>query len=505
VDSNSPPTTQTTGQQPGLRKAMRLPVLWALASATILGPWLVMANWWFSLTGPSLALAFLVTMLLMVPVAFCYSELTSMMPYAGGSYNFIGHAFGSMTSFVFMWSQTISYYAVTTFNILATIWILQYSGIIPYGDYVSFAGITLGDPYLIAAGLGFAIFYTALNWYKVELSATIQFLLFWLLFITGIIWNGIDLFIKPTFSMGYFADLFPFGTGGFLVAAGSMVTMYFGFEVVANMSEEANFPTKKMSIPVIGSILTAAFVYIITLTAMAGSAPLDWLVGTANMPAEIVYLTNGYTTWALIGWWGIVLGGIACALTCVDGFWLALSRLFYSLGRANMFPKFFERLNSHSVPGIASFVVFLGLVPMIVFSGSSWISTLFIIMGITIAVVYVGATMSFIQLRRTHPEWKRPFKAPGGIAMGVLGLVGSGFCVAATAYALTPVAVGGANYSTSLGGWDGWIITIGYMIVGILLYFFMQSYRKSRKLETKLCLTPECEFEPKHESEPRKS
>lgn len=494
MSSGSPPTAQAGGQQPALRKAMRLSVLWALASATILGPWLVMANWWFSLTGPSLSLAFGVTMLLMIPVAFCYSELTSMLPYAGGSYNFIGHAFSPSISFIFMWSQTISYYAVTTFNILATIWILQYMGVIPPTQEA-----------LILAGLGFALLYAVLNWFKVELSAMVQFFLFWILFITGLIWNGFDLLLKPTFSTAYFADLFPMGMSGFLVATGVMVTMYFGFEVVAHMSEEANYPSKKMFIPVLGSILTAGTVYIITLTAMAGSAPLDWLVNTYNMPAEIIYLVNGNTTWAVIGWWGIVLGGMACALTCVDGFWLALSRLFYSLGQANLFPKFFEKLNSHRVPGIASFVVFIGLIPLIVFSGTSWIATLFVIMGITIAVVYVGACLSFIQLRRKHPDWKRPFKAPLGIVMGVLGLIGSGFCVYWSCVALTPVAYGGSNVSEVFGGWDGWIILISYMIVGIIVYFFMQNYRKKRKLETKLCKEPACELELKHKTEPMKA
>jgi APA family basic amino acid/polyamine antiporter len=433
-------------------------------------------------------------MLLMIPVAFCYSELTSMLPYAGGSYNFIGHAFNSTVSFVFMWSQTISYFAVTTFNILATIWILQYMGVVPPTQEA-----------LILAGLGFALLYAILNWFKVELSALVQFLLFWLLFITGIIWNGLDLFVKPTFSMGYFTDLFPFGALGFLVATGTMVTMYFGFEVVAHMSEEANYPSRKMYIPVIGSILTAGAVYIITLTAMAGSAPLDWLISTANMPAEIVYLVNGFTTWAQIGWWGIVLGAIACALTCVDGFWLALSRLFYSLGQANLFPKVFEKLNKHSIPGVAVIVILIGLIPLIVLSGTAWISTLFVIMGITIAIVYFGATLSFIQLRRKHPEWKRPFKAPLGYAMGVLGVIGSGFCVIMTGLALTPVTVGGWNYSTALGGWDGWILLVSYMIVGIVVFYLMKSYRKSRKLETKLCPEPECEMELKHKTEPMKS
>ena len=478
MDSNSPPTAQT-GQQPGLRKAMRLVFIWTMASATILGPWLVMANWWFSLTGPSLSLAFLITMFLMIPVALVYSELTSMMPYAGGSYNFIGHAFGPMISFIFMWGQTISYYAVATFNILATIWILQYMGIVPPSQEA-----------LIIAGLGFATFYAVLNWFRVELSAAVQFGLFWLLFITGMIWNGLDLFTKPTFSMAYFADYFPFGIEGFMVATGVMVTMYFGFEMVAHMSEEAKYPSKKNWIPVVGSVLTAATVYIVTLTAMAGSAPLEWLIGTDNMPAEIIYLVNGNVPWATIGWWGIVFGGIACALTCVDGFWLGLSRLFYSLGQANLFPKIFAKLNKFSIPGVASMTVFIGLIPLIIFSGSEWIATLFVMMGITIALVYFGATASFIVLRVKHPEWKRPFKAPLGIVMGILGLIGSGFCFYWSAVAMTP---------------EGWYLTIGYMIVGIVVYFLMYYYRKGRNLNAELCSAPECEFEPKHESEPRKS
>lgn len=495
--------TPSASTQPALRKAMSLPLLWALASATILGPWLVMASWWFSLTGPSLSLAFFITMLLMIPVGFCYSELASMLPYAGGSYNYIGHAFNTPMAFLFSWSQTISYFAVTAFNILCTIEILQYAGVIPTASApISFFGITMGDPYLIVAGIAFAAFYAALNWYKVELSAAIQFGLFWLLFITGIIWNGFDLFASSSFSLGYFTNLFPYGINGFLVATGVMVTMYFGFEVVANMAEEVNYPAKKMPIPVIGAILTAGAVYIVTLTAMAGVAPLSYLISTPNMPGEIIYLVHGHIPWATIGWVGIVLGGIACALTCVDGFWLALSRLWYALGRANLFPKSFAKLNKHSIPGIATLVIFVGLVPLIAFSGSSWIALLFVLMGITIAIVYLGTTLSFIQLRRKHPEWVRPYKAPGGVIMGVLGLIGAGFCVYWSGVALTPVSIGGQY----VGGWEGWIFLIGYFIVGALVYLYMFLSRRKNNLKPVLCKEPECVSEKlEHKMEPMKS
>jgi APA family basic amino acid/polyamine antiporter len=430
-------------------------------------------------------------MLLMIPVGFCYSELASMLPYAGGSYNYIGHAFGQNTAFYFSWSQTISYFAVTAFNILATVTILQYAGVIP-----------TSYPVLVEVALAFGLFYTILNWFKVELSAMVQFGLFWLLFITGMIWNGGALFFYKGWSFSYFHNFIPYGTVGFLVAAGVMVTMYFGFEIVANMSEEANYPAKRTWIPVIGAIAIAGLVYVFTLFAMAGVAPLSYLINTPEVPGQIVFLTEGHSVLGYIGWTGIVLGGIACALTTVDGFWLALSRLWYALGRSNMFPKQIGQLNRYQVPGIATVLIFIGLVPLIVFSTTLWIALLFVLMGITIAVVYVGTTLSFIQLRRKHPEWKRPYKAPGGYVMGILGLIGAGFCVFWSADALIPVSVGG-EYA---GGWQGWYLLIGYFIAGIIVAYYMAYYRRRRNLKAELCKEPECEPEKiEHKTLPMKS
>jgi len=460
MENKSIESSTSSSAQPSLRKVIGIVYIWALASATIIGPWLIMTNWWFSLTGPSLSLAFLVTMLLMIPVGLCYGELTSMLPWAGGSYNFIGHAFGPGVSFIFMWWQTISYYAVIAFNILAPIYILQYARIIPETTEA-----------LLAGALIFTIIYAVLNWFKVEMSATIQFLLFWLLFITGLIWNGFGLFASDKWTLSNFSPYFATGIEGFLTAAGVMVTMYFGFEVVAHMAQELKFPPKKSIYPVVGSIITAGFVYIVTLTAMAGIAPMDYLANTPCVPGEIVYYVWGNTLWAHIGWVGIVLGGIACALTCVDGFWLALSRLFYALGEAKLFPKAFARINKYGVPGIANIVVFLGLLPCILLSGTAWIQTLFVIMGLGIASVYLGATLSFLKLRISHPEWKRPYKAPAGYVVGVLGVFASIFCIYWSAVAMTL---------------EGWYLTIGYLIFGAILYVYVLNIRRREGIKPEL-------------------
>jgi amino acid transporter len=450
----------TSAQPKALRKVIGILFIWALASATILGPWLIMTQWWYSLTGPSLSLAFLVTMLLMIPVGLCYGELVSMLPWAGGSYNFIGHAFGPGISFIFMWWQTICYFAVIAFNILAPVFILQYVGILPQTNEA-----------LIGGAFIFATLYAILNWFKVELSATIQFALFLLLFITGIIWNGFGLFASGQWTTANFSPFMPYEWNGFMVAAGVMVTMYFGFEVVAHMAEEMKFPPKRAVLTTVGAILTAGFVYVVTLTAMAGVAPLDYLINTVNVPGEIIYYVWGNTTWAYIGWVGIILGALACALTCVDGFWLALSRLFYALGQAKLFPKPFASLNKYSIPGIANIAVYAGLLPCILLSGTAWIQTLFVIMGLGIAIVYLGATLSLIRLRMTHPEWKRPYKVPAGYLVGAIGVFASLFCIYWSAVAMTI---------------EGWYLTIGYLIIGVIFYIYVYNLRKREGVKPEL-------------------
>jgi APA family basic amino acid/polyamine antiporter len=447
--------------QPSLRKVLGVVYIWALASATILGPWLILANWWFSFTGPSLFLAYLILMFMMIPVGLCYAELTPILPWAGGSYNFIGHAFGTGVSFIFMWWQIICYFAVIAFNILAPIYILQYAGVLPETTEA-----------LIGAALLFAIFYCALNWFKIELSAGVQFALFWLLFITGIIWNGFGLMLSDKWNPSlYYSNFLPNGIGGFLAAMGVMITMYFGFEVVAHMAQELKFPPKKAIIPVIGSIVTAGFVYVVTLAAMAGVAPYDWLVNTPCMPGEIVFYVWGRTPWAYVGWIGIILGGIACALTCVDGFWLALSRLFYALGEANLFPKAFARINRHGVPGIANLMVFAGTAVCIAFSGTAWIQTLFVMMAVGIAATYFGVTLSFVKLRKSHPEWKRPYKVPAGYVVGGIAVIVSAYCFYYSAVCMTI---------------EGWMLSITFLILGAIMYVYMYNVGKRKGIKPEL-------------------
>jgi APA family basic amino acid/polyamine antiporter len=91
------------------------------------------------------------------------------------------------------------------------------------------------------------------------------------------------------------------------------------------------------------------------------------------------------------------------------------------------------------------------------------------------------------KLRKQHPDWERPYKAPFGNWFLFLGMGVSLWVVAASSLSLD---------------FNGWMSLVVYMLVGVAVMFFMQRYRKSNpgKMEP-ILLTPDNikEFEQKSE------
>lgn len=81
------------------------------------------------------------------------------------------------------------------------------------------------------------------------------------------------------------------------------------------------------------------------------------------------------------------------------------------------------------------------------------------------------------RLRKTHPEWKRPYKAPFGNWFLFLGMVVSIWVVIASSLSLD---------------FAGWMSLVVYMLIGLVVLPLMDSYRKKNpgKLEP-IILTPD--------------
>ena len=152
--------------------------------------WAVSVNGWMADSGGPVpaALGYLVTLILMVPIALCYCELVPMYPVAGGGMAFAYQAFNEKTAFVSGWAAVGGFIGVIPWEAIQVTDVLSY--LIP--------GILEGEPLYTVAGTGiylptiligvvcsFLLF--ALNMRGVESSAMVQKVLCFVLVGAGLI------------------------------------------------------------------------------------------------------------------------------------------------------------------------------------------------------------------------------------------------------------------------------------------------------------------------------
>lgn len=108
--------------------------------------WAVSVNGWMADSGGPVpaALGYLVTLILMVPIALCYCELVPMYPVAGGGMAFAYQAFNEKIAFVSGWAAVGGFIGVIPWEAIQVTDVLSY--LIP--------GILEGEPLYTVAGTG---------------------------------------------------------------------------------------------------------------------------------------------------------------------------------------------------------------------------------------------------------------------------------------------------------------------------------------------------------------
>lgn len=126
-----------------------------------------------------------------------------------------------------------------------------------------------------------------------------------------------------------------------------------GFDTVPQSAEELRFSPKKTQLIMIVSILFGAFTYITLNTFAASVVPAgyeNWAAYVADLDhlSGIAALPTFHAAYTLLGPVGLILLGIAvlCAvLTGICGFYMATSRLLYSMSRESALPTWFSELH----------------------------------------------------------------------------------------------------------------------------------------------------------------
>lgn len=387
-----------------LKKELSLAQVIAMAAGGMIAAWMVEIKYWFELSGVGSLAALGLCAILVLFLAEIYSEMTAMLPYAGGSGVWATNAFGWNVGWAANWALLLLYIMAmptVTYGI---------SSMIGY-----FYPITFTQTKILAVVITILWFF--LTNMEIKFLARIQNVLFWTTLVVCVVADIIFIF-SSHWSIKTMMPIFPNGSRGFFLAVGLLIFKFIGFDMVPQLAEEANFPRSKVKYAFIGAIGLTFLVYGMAILGVGGIVSTDWILEVDIVDPRVASLIG-------MPWLGtlVVVLGIGTCVTTLSGFWLSAARSLYAGARQRQYPLFFEKVNKSGQPSNANIVVGLLALYFTAFAPENWVNYIYVIYGVTAGAVYLSVVLSFIKLRKTQPDWERPHKVKYPAIVSAISLI----------------------------------------------------------------------------------
>ena len=465
-------------KQKGLKKSLSPMSVWAIAFGCIIG--------WGSFINPGkkflpksgvagTAIAMLLGALVMVIIAFAYAYMVPKHPKAGGEFTFTKSNFGKVPAFICGWFLVSAYLTNVPMNSTAIPLIIEgifgegclnwfgTSGYNVAGSAVSIGGIIIASAILILFGI--------LNILGVKKAGFVQTVLATMLgvsaltlFIGGIVYgakNGVH--FDPLW--GFDKDAMK--SSGDLVAnqnvpAAILATFaiapwaFVGFDTIPQAAEEFKFSYKKVMGIMAIAIAFGFFVYTSNNTFCA--VVLDNWPQLATDGKWVLLEASKMVFGDVFG--SILVGlGVSCAvLSGIMGFYLASSRLMYSMAKEGYLPKVFGKIDEkHGTPKNAMiFCIIISLVgPVLGREALGWFVDMSAI-GASIGYFFTCFAAAYeIRKYKDAPKW-----------LEVLCWVGVAFSVAFIILQLIPIpGLEGVHFV-----WQSYVMLAVWIAIGAVFF-----------------------------------
>jgi APA family basic amino acid/polyamine antiporter len=425
-------------------------------------------------TGPALVLSFVAAGVTCIFAALCYAEFASMVPVAGSAYTYAYATLGELFAWIIGWDLILEY-AVASATV-AHGWSHYFQ------DFLAFFGGRLPhvlsnapfdfDPasgLLVPTGtaldlpaIGITVLVTIVLVKGIKESAT---------FNTGIVMLKLAIvffvivvgaaYVNPAnwtpfapfgltgvsfFGRTLFGQTGPAGEPvGMLAGAAIVFFAYIGFDSVSTHAEEARNPTRDVPIGIIVSLVLCTALYIAVAAVLTGMVRYDQI--NIDAPVSDAFRQAGLP-WAQLL---VSIGAVAGITSVLLVMMLSQPRIFLAMARDGLLP-----------PGVFGAVHERFRTPWksTILTGVS-VATMaaFLPLRILAELVNIGTLLAFVIvcsavliMRRTHPDAERPFRAPLGAIVPVLGILS---CL------LLMFSLPAEN----------WIRLFVWLVVGLTLYF----------------------------------
>ena len=470
--------------------------VWAIAFGCIIG--------WGSFINPGkkflpnsgvagTAIAMVLGALVMIIIAFSYSYMVPKYPKAGGEFTFTKECFGGKAAYLCGWFLVAAYLTNVPMNSTAIGLIVDGldggADILKFGFHYTLAGfeVYMGEMFFAMAIL---LLFGVLNVIGVKKAGIVQTVLVVLLIssvslltIAAVVsgqtsvenmapWWGFDKSAAVAAATnGTYTSIDEFAHSGTSSILASILATFaiapwafVGFDTIPQAAEEFKFSYRKVSVIMIVAIFFGCFVYVANNTIAAATL--------ANWP-ELIVDSEG-TPWLLLaaaekllGIPGKILVGVAvsCAvLSGIMGFYMASSRLMYSMSKEGYLPSLFGKIDGkYGTPKNAMFFCMLISLsgPILGREALGWFVDMSAI-GASIAFAFTCMS-TIVTLKREQD--KNPFVK----TMAYLGTI---FSFVFVILQLIPIpGLEGVHF-----GKESYILLVVWSVIGVVFYV----YRKKR-------------------------
>ena len=237
----------------------------------------------------------------------------------------------------------------------------------------------------------------------------------------------------------------PYGFSGIGAGAAYIFFAYIGFDAVSTTAQEARNPQRDLPIGIITSLVVCTVLYILVAGVLTGMVP--WQDVNIEAPIARAFMDRGLVTASHV----ITLGALAGLTSVMLVMLLGQTRVLYAMAHDGLLPKkFFAEVHPKwRTPWKNTMLV--GLLAAIVGSVTP-IDDIGKMVNIGTLLAFVIVCIAVMILRHTNPDQPRPFRTPWVPLLPVLGVITNGYMM----YKL---------------GWINWARLIGWLIIGLVIYF----------------------------------
>ena len=371
-----------------LERRLGLTAVISISVGSMLGSGIfVLPGLGFSITGPSLFLAYFLSAFCILPAAMSKSELATAMPTSGGTYVYLERTFGPLAGVVAGLGLYLSMILKSAFALM---------GFGAYLEIVTNMPLEQTSMYLLA----FMVCINILGISKVSgfigvVTAVSVLTLF-----------ALSIYSFPDVKMNRFQPFFSQGGYGLLEAIALVFISFAGVTKVAAIAEEIKDPGLNLPRGILFSLILVTTIYCGLTFILAGVLPMESLAGNLRPIHSLAEIGLG-PTWAIV----IAIIAIFTMSSVANAGLLAASRFPFAMSRDQLLPRILSRIHTRFLTPfwsiiLSGFLIALAMWKLDVVQIAKLASAFIIIM-------FLFVNLAVIVLREARVHWYQPaYRSP---------------------------------------------------------------------------------------------